>query len=217
MDLIHFFLDIILHLDKHLADLMQKYGTWTYAILFLIVFLETGVVITPFLPGDSLLFAAGALCAAGGLNPVFLFLLLTGAALIGDNLNYWIGRSFGPKVFERDGRFLKKAYLDKTRAYYEKHGGKTVILARFLPIVRTFSPFVAGVGAMTYPRFLAFSVVAAILWTGIFIPLGYFFGNLPIVKENFHIAVFGIIGISILPMIIEFLKHRAESRAVRSA
>lgn len=217
MDIIHFFLDIILHLDKHLAELMQKYGTWTYAILFLIVFLETGVVITPFLPGDSLLFAAGALCAAGGLNPVFLFLLLTGAALIGDNLNYWIGRSFGPKVFERDGRFLKKAYLDKTRAYYEKHGGKTVILARFLPIVRTFSPFVAGVGAMTYPRFLAFSVVAAILWTGIFIPLGYFFGNLPIVKENFHIAVFGIIGISILPMVIEFLKHRAQNRAVRSA
>lgn len=217
MDLIHLFVDIILHLDKHLAELMQKYGTWTYAILFLIIFLETGVVITPFLPGDSLLFAAGALCAAGGLNPVLLFVLLTTAALIGDNLNYWIGRSFGPKVFERDGRFLKKAYLDKTRAYYLKHGGKTVILARFLPIVRTFSPFVAGVGAMTYPRFLAFSIVGALLWTGIFIPLGYFFGNLPIVKEHFHIAVFGIIGISVLPMVFEYLKHRAEKRAAQTA
>lgn len=211
MEILHTAADWILHLDVHLGALIARYGVWTYGILFLIVFLETGVVVTPFLPGDSLLFATGALAAQGSLNPWLLFFGLSASALLGDNLNYWIGRRIGPAVFHRDGRFLKKAYLDKTRAFYAKHGGKTVILARFVPIVRTFSPFVAGVGAMTYPRFLAFSVAGAILWTGVFIPLGYFFGNLPFVKHNFHIAIFGIIGVSLLPMVFEYLKHRSEA------
>lgn len=213
MEILHTAADWILHLDAHLSALIAQYGAWTYGILFLIVFLETGVVVTPFLPGDSLLFATGALAAQGSLNPLYLFLGLSASALVGDNLNYWIGRRIGPAVFNRDGRFLKKAYLDKTHAFYEKHGGKTVILARFVPIVRTFSPFVAGVGAMTYPRFLSYSVVGAIIWTGLFIGLGYFFGNLPFVKHNFHIAIFGIIGVSLLPMLFEYLKHRSQAKA----
>jgi len=196
-------IDLFLHLDHHLIGIFEKYGIWTYAILFLIVFLETGIVVTPFLPGDSLLFAAGALSASGGLNPVVLFVLLAAAAILGDTVNYAIGRAVGPRVFREDVRWLKREYLERTHRFYEKHGGKTIILARFVPIVRTFAPFVAGVGTMSYGRFVVYNIAGAILWTSMFIFGGYFFGNLPIVKENFTFVILGIIFVSIVPFVIE--------------
>jgi len=199
-------LDFFLHLDTHLAEITARYGTSTYLILFLIVFAETGLVITPFLPGDSLLFAAGAISALGTLDPILLSLLLIVAAIIGDTVNYWVGSWIGPRAFSGEIRFLKKSYLDRTHAFYERHGGKTIILARFVPIVRTFAPFVAGVGAMTYSRFLLYNVVGAVLWVGLFVPLGYFFGNLPQVKENFGLVILAIIGLSVLPMVIEVVR-----------
>ena len=176
----NFLFDLILHLDEHLAELTQAYGTWTYAMLFLIIFLETGVVIAPFLPGDSLLFAAGALAAvqSANLNVVLLFILLTIAAIIGDTVNYWIGQTIGPRAFQGNIRFLKKEYLDRTHQFYEKYGGKTIVLARFIPIIRTFAPFVAGVGSMSYGKFITYNILGGILWTAIFIFAGYFFGNL---------------------------------------
>lgn len=195
--------DLFLHLDDHLAGVFAKYGVWTYAILFLIVFLETGVVVTPFLPGDSLLFAAGALSASGGLNPMLLFVLLAVAAILGDTVNYAIGRATGPRVFREDVRWLKREYLERTHRFYEKHGGKTIILARFVPIVRTFAPFVAGVGTMSYGRFVVYNIVGGILWTALFTFGGYFFGNLPIVKENFTFVILGIILVSIAPFAVE--------------
>jgi len=202
--------DLFLHLDKHLAEVTQAYGTWTYAILFLIIFLETGVVITPFLPGDSLLFAAGALAAieSANLNVVFLFILLTLAAIIGDTVNYWIGHTIGPRAFQGNIRFLKKEYLDRTHQFYEKYGGKTIVLARFIPIIRTFAPFVAGVGSMSYGKFITYNILGGILWTAIFIFGGYFFGNLPIVKNNFSLVILAIIFLSLLPPIIEFIQSR---------
>ena len=185
---------------------------WTYALLFLIIFLETGLVVTPFLPGDSLLFAAGSFAALGVLSPIVLVILLSIAAILGDTVNYWIGHYIGPRAFSGNVRFLKKEYLDKTHEFYEKHGGKTIILARFVPIVRTFAPFVAGVGAMTYSKFILYNVVGGIVWVNIFVWLGYFFGNLPFVKKNFEIAILAIIFLSVMPMVYEFLKAKWEAR-----
>lgn len=212
-----FLIDLFLHLDKHLAEVTQTYGTWTYALLFLIIFLETGVVVTPFLPGDSLLFAAGALAANenSGLNVVLLFILLGLAAIIGDTVNYWIGHTIGPRAFQGNIRFLKKEYLDRTHQFYEKHGGKTIVLARFIPIIRTFAPFVAGVGAMTYGKFITYNIFGGLLWTALFIFGGYFFGNLPVVKNNFSLVIIAIIIISLLPPVFEFIQSRRE-KAMRT-
>jgi membrane-associated protein len=203
MEFIKHFVDLFLHLDVHLSELIAAYGTWTYGILFLIVFCETGLVVTPFLPGDSLLFAAGTFAGMGSLNPGLLFLLLFGASVLGDSTNYWVGRFIGVRAFSGTLRFLKQAHLDKTRAFYDRHGRKTVILARFLPIIRTFAPFVAGVGQMPYGRFLAFSVLGSACWVGLFVGAGYFFGNIPVVRSNFSVVVMGIIAVSLLPLAIE--------------
>lgn len=206
MDLIRGFIDFFLHLDAHLAEIIRDYGIWTYAILFLIVFAETGLVIMPLLPGDSLLFAAGSFAALGDLDPLLLAGLLIVAAILGDTVNYWIGNRIGPRAFSGEIRFLKQEYLDRTRAFYARHGGKTIILARFVPIVRTFAPFVAGVGEMNYPRFLAYNVSGAIAWVTIFVGAGYWFGNIPAVKERFTLVILAIIVVSVLPIAIEILK-----------
>lgn len=208
MDLLTRITDLFLRLDQHLGQLISQYGTWTYLILFLIVFCETGLVVTPFLPGDSLLFAAGTFAALGALDLWLVVLLLIIAAVAGDTVNYWIGAHIGPRAFRGDIRFLRQEYLDRTHAFYEKHGGKTIILARFVPIIRTFAPFVAGVGAMSYPRFLTYNVVGAVLWVGLFVLGGYFFGNIPVVRENFTLAILAIIAISILPILVEALRAR---------
>lgn len=208
MEFISHAIDFVLHIDKHLLELVATYGTWTYGILFGIVFCETGLVVTPFLPGDSLLFAAGALAGAGALEIAIVVPLLVSAAVIGDNLNYVIGRTVGPRVFTERNRFFKREHLVRTHEFYERHGGKMLVLARFVPIVRTFAPFVAGVGRMSYLRFLAFSVVGGTLWVSGFALLGYFFGGLPIVKENFSAAVIVVILISLVPMVVEVWKAR---------
>jgi membrane-associated protein len=217
MELIRQFVDLFLHLDRHLSELIAQYGSWTYGILFLIVFCETGLVVTPFLPGDSLLFAAGAFAGLGSLNPVLLFVILLSASLMGDSTNYWIGRFVGPKAFSGNVRFLKQEYLDKTRAFYDRHGRKTVVLARFLPIIRTFAPFVAGVGQMPYARFLAMSVAGSVAWVGLFVGAGYFFGNLPFVRDHFSVVVMAIIGVSLLPMLVELLKGWLAARRMGRA
>jgi len=209
MDLISGFFDLILHLDRHLTDLAQNYGAWVYAVLFVIVFLETGVVVTPFLPGDSLLFVAGTIAAAGALNIHALVLLLIAAAVAGDSLNYAIGRYLGPRVFRfDDSRFFKRAYVDRTHAFFERHGGKAIIIARFVPIVRTYAPFVAGIGAMRYRRFLMFNVTGAVLWVALLAYAGFFFGNLPLVRNNLTAVILGIIVLSIMPGIVEFWRAR---------
>ncbi|RNI26173.1 DedA family protein [Rufibacter latericius] len=208
MELLRQFIDLFLHLDQHLSQIISDYGTWTYAILFLIIFVETGVVVMPFLPGDSLLFAAGAFAATGVLNIWLLLVLLFVAAFLGDTLNYLIGDYFGPKVFKRDYRFLKREYLLKTQAFYEKHGGKTIIFARFIPIIRTFAPFVAGVGTMKYSKFLSYNIIGGFLWVVGFVVAGFIFGNIPIVKKNFTLVIFGIILISIIPPIYELVKQK---------
>ena len=208
MELIRTLVDFILHLDTHLAEIIARYGVWTNLILFLIVFAETGLVVTPFLPGDSLLFAAGTFAALGSLDPGFLIVLLSIAAILGDTLNYWVGAFVGPRAFTGEVRWLKKEYLDRTHAFYEKHGGKTIILARFIPIIRTFAPFVAGVGAMTYSRFLLYNVVGGIVWVTLFVLAGYFFGNLPAVRQNFTYVIFAIILLSVMPIVVEFVKAR---------
>jgi membrane-associated protein len=212
MQIVSELVDFILHLDVHLNTIIQNFGVWTYLILFLIIFMETGFVITPFLPGDSLLFAAGSFAALGSLNVWALFITLTLAAILGDTINYWIGHYIGPRAFSGNVRFLKKEYIDRTHDFYEKHGGKTIILARFIPIIRTFAPFVAGIGAMEYPRFFFFNVTGAILWVGLFTFGGYFFGNLPFVQDNFTIVIVAIIVISVLPGIFEFLRDKYKSR-----
>lgn len=208
-------LDFILHLDVHLAELISNYGVWTYAILFLIIFAETGFVITPFLPGDSLLFALGALSATGAISLEVLLILLVLASILGDTTNYAIGNYLGPKVFHfKDSKFFKKEYLEKTHAFYEKHGGKTIILAKFLPIFRTFAPFVAGIGSMKYPRFVIFNVTGGVVWICGFLLLGFFFGNIPFVKQNFSVVILAIILISVLPAIIEVLKAKYGKKTV---
>ena len=206
--LIAWFVDFILHMDTHLDVIVRSMGIWSYALLFLVIFVETGVVIMPFLPGDSLLFAAGSLAALGSFNVWVLFALLTVAAILGDTVNYWIGHYIGPRVFSTNSRFLKREYLDRTHAFYEKHGGKTIILARFIPIVRTFAPFVAGVGRMNYGHFITYNVVGGIVWTALFTLGGYFFGNLPIVKENFSLVIMAIIAISVLPAVWAVIRNR---------
>ena len=208
MEIILKFVDLFLHLDEYLGEIIRNYGLWTYLILFIIIFMETGLVVTPFLPGDSLLFAAGAFAGLGDLNPIILFILLSLAAVIGDTVNYWIGHFIGPKAFSGDIRFLKKEYLDRTHAFYDRHGGKTIVLARFIPIIRTFAPFVAGIGAMTYAHFIAYNILGGVLWVALFTFLGYFFGNLQVVQENFSLVILAIILISILPAVVEYLRER---------
>ncbi|MEO6686172.1 MAG: DedA family protein [Dyadobacter sp.] len=211
MELLKQFIDIFLHLDKHLFDIVQQYGTLTYVILFLIVFTETGLVIMPLLPGDSLLFAAGAIAAneGTGLNVWIIILVLIIAALLGDNVNYFMGKKFGGEIKKRERiLFLKREYLEKTEAFYEKHGGSTVIMARFIPIVRTVAPFVAGAGSMNYSKYIGYCVLGAVLWVPSLTLLGYFFGNMEIVKKNFELVIFGIIGFSVLPMIFQFFKSK---------
>jgi len=216
MDLVHWFVDFFLHLDRHLAEVIQAYGSWTYAFLFTIVFMETGLVVTPFLPGDSLLFAAGSFAALGALDVRLLFLLLWAAAVIGDNVNYGVGRYLGPKVFHYErSRLFNPEHLRKTHGFYEKYGVKTIIIARFVPIVRTFSPFVAGVGSMRYARFLSYDVVGGLLWVGICVFAGYFFGNLPFVKRNFSLVIVAIVLVSVMPAVIEYLRHRREATRAR--
>lgn len=213
LDLIKLGIDIFVHLDTYLGQIIDAVGPWTYVVLFGVIFAETGFVVTPFLPGDSLIFAAASFAGLGMLNPWVLFFSLVVAAIIGDSVNYTIGHYIGPRVFREDVRFLKREYLERTHEFYEKHGGKTIILARFVPIVRTFAPFVAGVGAMTYQKFITYNVVGGILWVAIFTLLGYFFGSLPFVEENFSIVIFTIIFISILPPIIEALRERRKGKA----
>jgi membrane-associated protein len=217
LELLTTFIDIILHLDKHLIWLVQNYGSWIYVILFLIIFCETGLVVTPFLPGDSLLFVAGAIAATGAMEVQWLVALLILAAFFGDNTNYWIGRYFGPRMFTRaDSRLLNRAHLDRTNQFYAKHGGKTIIFARFLPIIRTFAPFVAGIGRMTYPYFVAYSAFGSVFWISFFVVGGYYFGNVPFVKNNLTFFIFGIIIISVLPGIIQFIRNWLGSRGVAS-
>lgn len=207
------FIDIILHLDQHLISWMALFGPWIYVILFLIIFCETGLVVTPFLPGDSLLFALGALAALDdGLNVWVLLSTLTIAGIIGDTVNYHIGKKLGMKVFEKETRFFKKQYLLDTQAFYDRWGAFTIIAARFAPIARTFAPFVAGIGTMNYKKFLSYNVIGAIAWVFTFILAGYFFGNLPVVKRNFHIVIFGVIFVSILPMLVPWVKSKIKPR-----
>lgn len=209
MELLKALFEILMHLDKYLDLLIRNYGIWTYGILFFVIFLETGFVITPFLPGDSLLFAGGTFAALGSLDARWLIISLSIAAIAGDTVNYWIGYMVGPKVFNKEkSRFLNKEYLYRTHRFYEKYGGKTIILARFIPIIRTFAPFVAGIGSMTYRRFILYNISGGIAWVVIFVLGGYLFGNIPVVKQNFSLAIFVIIILSILPGIIEFLRHR---------
>ncbi len=210
MDFIYAIIDFILHIDDHLVEIVNNYQTWTYLILFLIIFAETGLVVTPFLPGDSLLFAAGAIIAKPetDLNIFVMWILLMVAGIIGDMVNYHIGKYIGPKAFSGKYKFLKKEYLEKTEKFYEKYGGKTIIYARFVPIIRTFAPFVAGVGSMSYAKFASYNVIGAILWVTSFLFIGYFFGGLPIIKDNFTIVIFAIIFLSMLPPIIEVVKEK---------
>jgi len=206
------FIDVFIHLDKYLTTIIQSYGTWTYLILCAVIFCETGLVVTPFLPGDSLLFAAGAFAAAGSFKLEWLLLLLPVATIMGDNANYWAGHALGPKVFGYEkSRFFNRKHLDRTHSFYQKHGGMTIIYARFIPIIRTFAPFVAGIGRMNYVWFLGYSLIGCLLWVGIFVLGGYFFGNIPVVKSNFTMVIFAIIGISVLPALIEYFRHKRKS------
>ena len=217
MDFLTTVVDLFLHLDEYLSVAVQSYGIWTYGLLFVVIFIETGLVVTPFLPGDSLLFAAGTFAALGSLNIYLLWGLLVVAAVLGDTVNYWIGHKLGLAIFDTQNRLLKKVlkkeYLEKTEAFYAKHGGKTIVLARFVPIVRTFAPFVAGVGTMEYGRFISYNLVGGFLWVTLFLFMGNFFGNIPFVKANFEFVIIGIILISVVPMFVEYLKARNEKKA----
>jgi membrane-associated protein len=213
MDFLLTLIDIIIHLDQHLITVTEMFGVWTYVILFLVIFCETGLVITPILPGDSLLFGLGALAAIGALDMAWMFPLLCIAAILGDSVNYAIGHYIGPRIFDQERiRFFKREHLVRTHEFYERHGGKTIIIARFIPIIRTFAPFVAGIGSMTYPRFLAFNVIGGIAWVALFLFGGYFFGNLPFVKQNFTLIVIAIIVLSVLPGVFEYLRQRGTAR-----
>lgn len=208
MELLKQFIHILLHLDRYLVSLSTEYGIWIYAILFLIIFCETGLVVTPFLPGDSLLFAVGALASTGAVDLWLIVLLLSGAAILGDTVNYFVGYKFGDYLVKHQSKLIKKEYLDKTHDFYERYGGRTIVIARFVPIVRTFAPFVAGMGSMTYSHFLTYNIVGGLVWIFSLSFLGFFFGELPIVKKNFSLVVFGIIFISILPIVWEFVKAK---------
>jgi len=209
MEWIKYIVDFVIHIDVHLGEIIKNYGLWTYLILFLIIFCETGLVITPILPGDSLLFAAGTFAALGTLDVLWLFVLLSVAAVAGDTVNYWIGNLVGPNVFEKEKiPLLNKEHLQRTHQFYEKYGGKTIIIARFVPIIRTFAPFVAGIGTMTYWKFISYNVIGGIAWVAICMFAGYYFGNLTFVKKNFSLVILAIVIISILPGVIEFLRHK---------
>lgn len=208
MQIIKLLIDFILHLDVHLGQIISSYGTLTYAILFLVIFIETGLVVMPFLPGDSLLFASGAFAALGSFNILFLLLLLSLAAILGDTANYWIGHFFGERMIANPKLPIKKEHIEKTKKFFDKYGGKTIILARFVPIVRTFAPFVAGVGKMHYRNFISYNIIGGISWVLLFTLTGYFFGNIPTVKHNFSLVIFAIIGISVLPMVYEAYKAK---------
>ena len=205
-------LDIFLHLDVHLQSIIMSYGLWTYAILFIIIFCETGLIFTPFLPGDSLLFASGAIAGLGALDPLILIILLSIAAIIGDSVNYAFGAHIGPKIFRKESQFFKHEHIMRTERFYEEHGGKTIILARFIPIIRTFAPFVAGVGAMKYPRFISFNIIGGIMWVTLFVGSGTLFGNLPVVREYFEFVILGIILLSLLPVLRQWRHRKKEVR-----
>jgi membrane-associated protein len=212
MELLSGFLDIVLHLDAHLLALVQEYGVWVYAILFVIIFAETGLVVAPFLPGDSLLFVTGALCGMGSLDLQILMPLLIVAAFSGDNTNYWVGRLLGLRLLNHASqKLIKHEHLEKTHLFFDKHGGKTIIFARFLPIIRTFAPFVAGIGTMNYRSFVMFSVAGSVAWIGSLTIAGYFFGNIPVIKNNLTLMILAIIVISFIPAILEFIKHRRQA------
>jgi len=210
MELIKLGIDMLLHMDEYMAQIINQFGALTYALLFVVIFIETGLVVTPFLPGDSLLFAAGTFAALGDLNPWYLFGLLAVAAVLGDTVNYWIGHRVGERAYNT--KWIKREYLDRTHAFFEKHGGKTIFLARFVPIVRTFAPFVAGMGEMTYGYFISYNVFGGIVWVGLFVFLGYFFGNIPFVRNNFEIVIIGIVLVSVLPAVFEWWKAKQEAK-----
>ncbi len=213
MEFIKYLIDLFLHLDVHLNEIIAQYGILAYIILFIIIFAETGLVFTPFLPGDSLLFAAGAFAAKGSLNENYLFFIFASAAILGDTANYWIGHFIGPKIFHKENvRLLKKEYLERTHRFYEKYGGKTIIIARFIPIIRTFAPFVAGIGSMTYSRFIIYNIISGAAWVALFLYAGFFFGNIETVKNHFSLVIIVIIFISILPGVIEFIRHKYAKR-----
>lgn len=213
IDLLKQILDLVLHIDRHLAELTSQYGTWTYGILALVLFCETGLVVTPLLPGDSLLFAAGAISALGSLDPKLLNLLLFLAVVAGDNVNYWVGRYIGPRAFTMNSRFFRRKHLERTHAFFEHHGGKTIVLARFIPIVRTFTPFVAGVGSMSYPRFLAFSLAGGAFWVSAFLWAGYYFGSIPAVRDHFSLVIIVILLLSVTPILVGVIREYLASRA----
>lgn len=217
MEFLSYFIDLFIHLDQHLQEIIRDYGLWTYLILFLIIFCETGLVVTPILPGDSLLFAAGTLAALGALDPRLLFLLLAVAAVLGDTVNYWVGHYVGPKVFHQQRvRFLRKEYLLRTHEFYERHGGKTIIIARFVPIIRTFAPFVAGIGSMSYGRFIVYNIAGGVLWIGLFVIGGFYFGNIPLVRKHFSLVIVAIIILSVMPGVIEFLRQWSQKKNRRA-
>ena len=218
LELINYLIEFVLHLDRHLFDLVGSYGNWVYGILFVVIFAETGFVVTPFLPGDSLLFAAGAIAATKALNPHIISLILIIAAILGDTVNYAIGFYIGPKVFSKPRSLLfNPEHLERTHRFYEKYGGKTIIIARFIPIIRTFAPFVAGIGKMSYLRFISYNIFGGILWVLLFVYAGFFFGNLPMVKHNFSLIIIAIIIISVIPVFIEFIRHWKENNENKKA
>jgi len=218
MDFIFNYIDFLIHFDRHLGGILQQYGTYTYAILFLIIFCETGLVVTPFLPGDSLLFVVGTFAAREDLDRNTLLMLLPLAAIVGDNVNYWVGHFFGPRMAEKKkSRWIRQEYLDRTRHFYEKYGGKTVFLGKFLPIIRTFAPFVAGIGSMTYPRFLFFNVSGGILWVLLFVLAGFWFGNIPVIQKNFSLVIIALVLIPGIPATVEFIRMQLARRRAKKA
>lgn len=215
MDFIRHLIDFLLHVDVYLSEIIARYGIWTLGLLFVIIFMETGLVVTPFLPGDSLIFAAATFAARGALDPVVLFVLLSIAAVLGDTTNYWIGHRVGAKAYTGEVKWIKKEYMERTHAFFAKHGGRAIFLARFVPIIRTFAPFVAGVSQMPYSFFIRWNMIGGITWVAVFTFLGYFFGNISFVQEHFELVIIAIIAISFVPAMVEVVKARAESRLAK--